>query len=238
MQKRWAIGLVAAAALIMALVFLLFPKTAADSVTIDEAQAAVEQLYGGEVAKASESEQYYQIEFIRADGRYIAAVNRANGQVASLQQLESAGPDKQWTEEQAVEAARSEEQGDLENVQYIEGENRYQVELKSDAEQITLSVSAEDGTISDVRKKPLDTAAEDSQSPSGTDDEPERLISQQAAIAIAKETLDGVVDDVDFVQTTDGGYYLVEIEDDATDREVTVQIHAIRGETMTITWDD
>ena len=44
--------------------------------------------------------------------------------------------------------------------------------------------------------------------------------------------------EVEFIETADGGYYLVEIENVDSDQEATIQIHAIRGDTMTVDWDD
>ncbi|REB06136.1 hypothetical protein DVB69_13900 [Sporosarcina sp. BI001-red] len=66
------------------------------------------------------------------------------------------------------------------------------------------------------------------------------IISKQQAIKIALGQLNGEVDDVDFVNTSEGGYYLVEIEIDVDDGpdEATYQIHAISGKIMSVTWDD
>gem|GEM_PF-6404984 len=66
------------------------------------------------------------------------------------------------------------------------------------------------------------------------------LLTEQQAIQIALRQLKGEVDDVDFIKTTDGGYYLVEIEIDVDDGpdEATYQIHAISGKIMSVTWDD
>lgn len=66
------------------------------------------------------------------------------------------------------------------------------------------------------------------------------IISEQQAIRIALSQLKGEVDDVDFVKTSEGGYYLVEIEIDVDDGpdEATYQIHAISGKIMSVTWDD
>ena len=68
------------------------------------------------------------------------------------------------------------------------------------------------------------------------------LISKKQAIDIALGQLKGEVDDVDFIQTSDGGYYLVEIElNDKTDQrgdEAVFQIHAISGKVHSVTWDD
>ena len=64
------------------------------------------------------------------------------------------------------------------------------------------------------------------------------LISENQAIKIALGQLKGEVEDVEFVQTSDGGYYLVEIDDDDQDDEATFQIHAISGKILSVTWDD
>lgn len=241
MRKFWALGTAAIVLLLIALSFLLFPKTSADSVTIEEAQASIEQLYGGQVDNATATEEFYQIEFNRKDGRYLAAVNKADGQVASLELIESQAPAKVLTEKEAIEFAQAAESGEVDEVRYVQESNAYNIELLSDTEKKMIIVSAVDGQIMDVQKEARDIAAAPETPPEQPEEpaaEPERIISQNAAIAIAKETLNGEVDDVEFVQTDDGGYYLVEIEDDATDREAKIQIHAIRGETMTVEWDD
>ncbi|KXH83826.1 PepSY domain-containing protein [Sporosarcina sp. HYO08] len=66
------------------------------------------------------------------------------------------------------------------------------------------------------------------------------LISKQQAINIALAQQKGEVDDVDFVRTESGGYYIVEIEveNDARGDEVYFQIHAISGKILSVTWDD
>jgi len=238
MRKWWAIGIIVIVFSIAALAFFLFPRTAADSVTMDEAAQSIEQLYGGSIENATETEGFYQIEFKRDDGTYLAAINRADGQVESLELLEKTGPAKALSEDQASEAATAAESGEIKEIQYIESDNRYEVEIHSETERKFLAISAETGDVLDVQTEALETPAEPEPDSAPAQQETERIISQDGAIAIAKETLDGTVDEVEFVQTTDGGYYLVEMDDDASDREATIQIHAIRGETMTVEWDD
>ncbi|MGB6780192.1 PepSY domain-containing protein [Planococcus citreus] len=238
MRKWWAIGIIVIVFSVAALAFFLFPRTAADSVTMDEAAQSIEQLYGGSIENATETEGFYQIEFKRDDGTYLAAINRADGQVESLELLEKTGPAKALSEDQASEAATAAESGEIKEIQYIESDNRYEVEIHSETERKILAISAETGEVLDVQTEALETPAEPEPDSAPAQQEPERIISQDGAIAIAKETLNGTVDEVEFVQTTDGGYYLVEMDDDASDREATIQIHAIRGETMTVEWDD
>lgn len=63
------------------------------------------------------------------------------------------------------------------------------------------------------------------------------LISENQAIKIALSQLKGEVEDVDFVRTNEGGYYLVEIDDNQDD-DATFQIHAISGKILSVTRDD
>lgn len=238
MRKWWAIGIFVIVLFVAALAFFLFPRTAADSVTIGEATASIEEQYGGTVDSATETEEFFQIEFKRENGRYLATVSRADGQVTSLELLEQSGSAKKLTEDEAAKAALAAESGELDTIQYVEESNSYKVEIQSDSERKTVLVSAENGEVLDVQKEQIEVVEEPEQSPEPPVEETERIISRNAAIEIAKETLDGTVDEVEFVQTADGGYYLVEIDDDAADREATIQIHAIRGETMTVEWDD
>ncbi|MBK3495517.1 hypothetical protein JFL43_11770 [Viridibacillus sp. YIM B01967] len=43
------------------------------------------------------------------------------------------------------------------------------------------------------------------------------------------------MEDISYYDTSDGGYYLVEIEGD--EKEAIFQIHAISGKVLSITWD-
>ncbi|MGM0897711.1 MAG: PepSY domain-containing protein [Bacillota bacterium] len=238
MRKWWAIGIFITVLSIAALAFFLFPRTAADSVTMDEAAQSIEQLYGGTVENSTVTEGFYQIEFKRDDGTYLAAINRADGQVESLELLEKSGPQKALSEEQAIEAATAAESGEVKEIQYVGNENRYEIEIHSETERKFLAISEDTGEVLNVRKEALAAPVEPGQDSASGQQELERIISERAAIAIAKETLNGTVDEVEFIQTTDGGYYLVEIDDDASELEATIQVHAIRGETMTVEWDD
>lgn len=62
------------------------------------------------------------------------------------------------------------------------------------------------------------------------------VLTEQQASTIALQEVDGKLDSVDFENTTDGGNYFVEIEQD--DKEITVQIHAITGKILSIQYDD
>ncbi|RSD29546.1 PepSY domain-containing protein [Mesobacillus subterraneus] len=66
-------------------------------------------------------------------------------------------------------------------------------------------------------------------------------LSEERAVEIAKTQLNGVLEGIEFVSDASGGYYLVEIEKDGgenEDQEATIQVHAITGKILSVTWDD
>lgn len=62
------------------------------------------------------------------------------------------------------------------------------------------------------------------------------LLSEQEAMNIALKEVPGAFDSIDFVQTTDGGNYFIEIEQE--ENEIKIQIHAITGKILSIQYDD
>lgn len=71
-----------------------------------------------------------------------------------------------------------------------------------------------------------------------TIEEPEvvKPLTEQQVIEIARSKFNGDVDEIEFVGTNDGGYYNVDIEN--AEDEATLQIHALTGKILTITYDD
>ena len=62
------------------------------------------------------------------------------------------------------------------------------------------------------------------------------LLTEQQVLSIASAQFTGEIEDIDFENTADGGYYLVEI--DTAEGEVTVQIHAITGKILSVSFDE
>lgn len=62
------------------------------------------------------------------------------------------------------------------------------------------------------------------------------LLTEQQVLSIASAQFTGEIEDIDFENTADGGYYLVEI--DTAEEEVTVQIHAITGKILSVSFDE
>ncbi|WP_194539983.1 PepSY domain-containing protein [Paenibacillus sp. FSL W7-1279] len=72
---------------------------------------------------------------------------------------------------------------------------------------------------------------------SGTSEPPATMITKEYAIKLSLEKVPGTVEDVEYRESKSSRYYLVEIER-ADGREATIQVHAITGKIMTVTWDD
>ncbi|MGH2317303.1 PepSY domain-containing protein [Planococcus sp. SE5232] len=213
------------------LVFLLFPNSS-EEITMDQANETVISLYGGKVEQTTESGKVYSVEFQRADGRYLALVNRQNGQVENMELIEKTAAAKELTEQQAKDLALEKAEGTVDSISYDEGRNEYDVKVKGETQMSTVVLSAATGEVWKISQEPIEA-----ESPA-EEPEPDRIITRDEAVRLAKNTLDGELQEAEFVQTEDGGYYLVEIENDQTEQEATVQIHAIRGDTMSVEWDD
>ncbi|MDN3437568.1 PepSY domain-containing protein [Planococcus sp. APC 3900] len=215
------------------LAFLLFPRSGPD-ISAKQANETVISLYGGEVEQTIEEGDAYRVEFVRPDGRYLALVNRQNGQVETMELLHKTEAVKELTEHQAQEMALKNASGTIDGINYNKERNEYEVKVKEETQVSTVILSAETGEVRKISQEPI-KAAPPAEEPEA---EPERIITRDAAIKLAKKTLTGEVQEAEFVETGDGGYYLVEIENEQTDQEATIQIHAIRGDTMTVEWDD
>ncbi|WP_212934220.1 PepSY domain-containing protein [Robertmurraya siralis] len=125
----------------------------------------------------------------------------------------------------------------------------YQITIKLDTGKYEIEIARNTGDIGKlnrVSKAVANTPEEQSSEGGGEVVTPESPpeeqkeqthISKEEAISIALSQVKGEIDDVDIEQSNGLNYYLVEIETN-NDREATVQINAISGEVMSITWDD
>lgn len=236
-MKKW-IMIAASIILGIAIVFFLFNSTDNEKrLNEAEASAKVTELYGGTANAATLDGNEITVEFQTDVGRYSAIVDRESGQVAAVELIEKTGPSKTLTEKQAEEIALEEVQGSIDEISYLKEQNEYEIKIAGETEVSIVTLSAETGEISKISKEEI-TQSDSDQPEDETPPEPERIITSDEAVLIAKETLQGEVQEVEFTETQDGGYYLVEIENDETDQEATIQIHAIRGETLSVDWDD
>ncbi|SDJ24743.1 PepSY domain-containing protein [Salimicrobium halophilum] len=137
--------------------------------------------------------------------------------------------------EEARDLVTSHYQGSI--LEWKEDEERFIATVERDTGVYAITIDRESATVEDVRRLEENAIEKESEAPSETEEEPLRLLTEEEAGINAQEEVAGTIDDIDYEQEGDIPYYLVEIER-SDEREATVQIHAINGEVMSITWDD
>ncbi|WP_421101821.1 PepSY domain-containing protein [Sporosarcina psychrophila] len=193
----------------------------------DTIRTQLESMYGGTVDRISITNGVYQADLNRGEAVYSAEVDAMTGSVLSLTQtgeMKEEIPDV-LSESKVKEIIAGKYSGETERISLITGGETpiYEVKLSKDPKFTKVTVDAMMGKI--ITETVKETTGENA------------LITKEQAIAIAQTQLKGDVDDFSYEKTSDGGYYLIEIEA-ADDREGTFQIHAISGKIMSVTWDD
>jgi uncharacterized membrane protein YkoI len=192
----------------------------------DDIQSKLEQMYSGTIHQLSLTNDQFSAELLKDGAKYDVQGDVFTGNVLSLIQTtpaEKENPEILSEEEMRtlIAATYSEE---IEQISLIESEDPpvYEVKIAKDQKLLNLSFDAYTGNK-------ISESAEESVSENV-------LISKVQATAIALEQLAGEVEYVQFEQSNDGGFYLIEI--DGEEDEAVFQIHAISGKIISVTWDD
>lgn len=140
------------------------------------------------------------------------------------------------SESQIREKVQTRYNGEITNM--TSEEEHYLATIELDEGIYEVVVSKKNGRISDMRTAEKFQDKETEDPPEGqSGNEKTQPITEEEAKAKARNEIDGVVDDIDFESEGDPAFYLVEIERSGGE-EATVQIHALTGEIMSVTWDD
>lgn len=95
----------------------------------------------------------------------------------------------------------------------------------------------EEPPVEELSEKELPAETEKTEEKPTTEElEAVKSLTEQQVIEIARSQFRGEVDEIEFVGTNEGGYYNVDIENN--EDEATLQIHALTGKILTITYDD
>ncbi|WP_394218387.1 PepSY domain-containing protein [Halobacillus trueperi] len=134
------------------------------------------------------------------------------------------------------EKVQTQYNGEITDVTSVEDHYLATIELDEGVYEVV--VLKKDGRISDIR--PLGSL-KDNDSTAPSEDQSENAqtepITEEKAKAVALNEIEGEVDDIDYESGGDPAFYLVEIERSGGE-EATVQVHALTGEIMSVTWDD
>ncbi|VDG98337.1 Peptidase propeptide and YPEB domain [Lysinibacillus sphaericus] len=209
----------------------------ADTIPSDSIKNQLETMYNGEVNNLLLHDNIYGATLTREGSVYMVRVDGATGKVLSMT-LKEPSTELVSKQKEAAEKAKKDESsvGKPEEVpaQSAPEKPKPQPEAPPEAPK-TAPVQPKPQPKPKPQEKPQPKPPVNKPAPQKT-----VLLTEQQAIQIALRQLNGEVDDVDFVETSEGGYYLVEIEIDVDEGpdEATYQIHAISGKIMSVTWDD
>lgn len=220
-MKRWLIiGIVS---LIMASIILLFIQNRffqAEPFNEAEAIQHIETIYNGQVKETEKRGNDYRMVFVRDRAIYTVLLDAASGQVRDLRLKEAER--KLLLSEKQIKQLMESTYGEIEKIKL--NQTIYTVQVENKDTQKELTIDAYTGKV--LTEKDMQPVKQ----PEGGG-----MLSEQQAIKIALQQLNGEVDSVDYEEAEDGGYYLVEIE--TKDEEAVFQIHAISGQVMSVTWD-
>lgn len=187
----------------------------------EEAIRHIETIYKGQVSQVKKQGNTFEIQFTRQNVKYTAIIDAMTQQVSDLTMKD--GQSKLLLTEHQISQMFKKEYGDVESVML--SETIYTVRVEKENKQKDITVDGYSGDVLGEKDvKPLDQPVEN------------HIITEQQAIDIALQQLKGEVDSVDFEETSEGGYYLVEIE--TPHDEATFQIHAVSGKILSVSWDD
>lgn len=123
--------------------------------------------------------------------------------------------------------------GNIVNV--TQRDNKYEITLELDTGIYVLEVNRTTGGIENLTRTSqnhLPNSNEETGAPNK-----DQILTKEDAARIALQKVNGTVDDIDLEQSDGLTYFLVEVEREHT-KDAIVQINAISGEVMSITWED
>jgi len=221
-MKKWLI--ISVVFLIMASIVLLFIQYRffqAEPYSEAGAIQHIEAIYNGQVKQTEKRGNNYKMVFSRDGAIYTVLLDAASGQVKELELKETER--KALLSEKQIKQLMASAYGEVENIKL--NHTVYTVLVENKDTQKELTIDAYTGKV--LTEKDIQPVKQ----PEGGG-----VLSEQQAIKIALQQLNGEIDSVDYEETEDGGYYLVEIE--TKEEEAVFQIHAISGKVMSVSWDE
>lgn len=126
-------------------------------------------------------------------------------------------------------------------------QDSFLVELEKEDGIYEIEANATYGNVTQITRLTTTEISEPTTTPTEPEEpeepqQPESRLSEEEAIELALKEVSGTIEDIDFEDSEQGGFYLIEVEQpgqsDEDGQEATVQIQAITGEILSIVWDD
>lgn len=224
---KWMLGLVV---LMLAVSFIVIWNIQdryfeTEELTIQEATSQIETLYSGKVGSFEQKGEVFYLSLERNESTYEIHVDSETGNIISFHKTSNENPDTIdiKTEEEIRTLLTSQNKGTIKTINLHQNgpTPQYLVEMIENETLKTLVVHAKSGEILSEKAKVQ------------TPIEPATAISSDKAKQIALSQLNGTVQYVAFEQSSDGGYYLVEVS--TADQKAVFEIHAITGKVKSVT---
>ena len=224
-MKKWIITM-AIFVVVCAVAFWFFQESFVKEKPLsqEEAISHIETLYNGEVSLVEADGNVYEMEFLRNGATYEVEIDAHTRQIEDLKVIKAA--QKSLLSEASIRKYVTQYiSGTIQSVQLTD--HNYQVIVENERKIKNLTMDGYTGVI----LSETDTVKE-----ADTPIKEETVLTKQQAIQIALKELKGEVDSVDYKETTDGGYYEIEIESDKD--EAVILIHGVTGEVLSVERDD
>lgn len=246
-KSRWLLIALALGACIVCYILVLTVQEQfrAPSLTEADVTQKVERLYRGTTESVVKSSDHYIVSFKRADGVYEVKIEGKTGHVGELAKVIAFDDVAQGDSS----TANNEVSGQTEDAEQNNNAAPPAANATPPSDKEEPPASTEPSTAPPASNvtPPTNTAPPAAGSTSnsgstanpGTSTQPPKTqiyITAAKAQQIALKQLAGEVDDIEYVRTSDGGYYLIDIE--AEEEDATFQIHAVTGKILSVSYDD
>lgn len=199
-----------------------------EDITIHQATEKVESLYDGVVESIEEDDDIFYITITKANVTFQVQLDAESGDVIRLtkenrtNQTETTGNIK--TKEAIRAQLEKERNGTIQSITYQNnnGQPFYFVEITENERLKTLTIDGKSGKV----------ISENINSPSDKNNT-QTIISEAKARHLVLNEMKGEVTSILYEETADGGYYLVNIENDI--HSSTFQIHGVSGKILSVT---
>lgn len=237
MNKKIGIWIMLSIFLIVFLLYISWQKfgpteASPEFISKQEAQKLVQDRYQGTVIQLRLTDQQYDIELEKNDNLYKIKLDAVSGKVLAFTKKGTKSPPPVQlpvtllSEDEIKKIILAAVNGTITSFEKInsEGKTIYKALVNEGNKQTTLTIDACTGKIL-------------SSTTTTTINNPTKRLTEAEAGEIAKEQVNGSVDQIWLETTGEQTYYLVQIKTN-DDREAIVQIHAITGNVVSVTWDD
>ncbi|MEK3887847.1 PepSY domain-containing protein [Bacillus sp. FSL K6-3431] len=202
-----------------------------------DAKKIATERYSGEIVDITLVKDVYRVIFKLEDKTYDLRIDRSTGDVIEiirtisdeeLKKEKQEASVKEISEAEIKKIIEKQKKGKIKKLDRREDKDQvfYDAVLEDSEKKTVMILNALTGEVVDTKEKKLTPAKEVT-----------TKLTEAEAVKIALETVSGTVDDIDFENEDGLFYYLIEIEQN-DEREAEIQINAMTGKVMNISWDE